>query len=198
MIKGTVDTCKICRHWTRPSPKAISSHRLSTAFNQVVQWDILFYKSFMISHLCDGATRFSVAVVISDKEVTTIIRSIANGWIRLFGPPKLLLVDGESGLDSEGCRQWLDRIGSEIKTKAPNEHAQMVERHHELFRQTLHRVEDQLNEEGVKVPFDVIVAECIFAKNALLTIGRETPYRAVMGRDPILLRDSNPFFREFC
>ena len=42
------------------------------------------------------------------------------------------------------------------------------------------------------MPIDVIVSEVAFAKNALLTIGRETPYRAVLGRDPILLQDFGP------
>ena len=55
-----------------------------------------------------------------------------------------------------------------------------------------HRVEDQLAEEGVKVPRDVVVAECVFAKNAMVTIGRETPYRSVLGRDPIILADFEP------
>ena len=85
------------------------------------------------------------------------------------------MADGESGLDSEGCRQWLDRIGSQIKTKAPDQHAQMVEGHHELFRQTLRRVDEQLREEGIEVQVDDIVSGTMFAKNALLTISREPP-----------------------
>ena len=36
MVKPMVDTCKVCRQWVRPSPKAIATHRLSTAFNQTV------------------------------------------------------------------------------------------------------------------------------------------------------------------
>ena len=68
----------------------------------------------------------------------------------------------------------------------------MVERHHELSRQTSYRVEDQVKDEGIEVPSDVSVAETMFAKNALLTIGRETPYRAVMGRDHIILQDFEP------
>ena len=48
----------------------------------------------------------------------------------------------------------------------------------------LSRVEAQLAEEGAVVPLDVIVAECVFAKNAMLTVGNTTPYKALLGRTP--------------
>ena len=85
-------------------------------------------------------------------------------------------------------RQWLDRLPTKVKPKALGEHATTVARHHKLLRQLLHRVEQQLHEEGINVPLDVIVAECVFAKNALTTIGNTTPYQGLLGRTPPILK----------
>ena len=40
LVKEIVDTCRICRMWARPLPKFLTTVRLATDFNQVVQWDI--------------------------------------------------------------------------------------------------------------------------------------------------------------
>ena len=62
---------------------------------------------------------------------------------------RILITDRESGLISEEVGQWLDRWQVDLKTKALGEHATMVERHHELLRRLIHRVESQLNDEGI-------------------------------------------------
>ena len=115
-------------------------------------------------------------------------------WIRHFGPMKVLIADGETGLVSEEVAQFLDRQNPavQLKTKAPGEHAQMVERHHELLRRFLLRVESQLRSEGLVVPMEVIVAECILAKNVLTTVAGHTPYRALYGREPPGLAEFEP------
>ena len=68
----------------------------------------------------------------------------------------------------------------------------MVERHHELLRRILLRVEAQLAEEGIHVLLDVILAECFLAKNCLLTVAGHTPDRALYGRDPPGLAEFEP------
>ena len=103
-----------------------------------------------------------------------------------------LIADGESGLASAEVAQYLDRVHIELKTKAPGEHAQMVERHHELLRRILLRIEDQLEEEGIKVPLSVVVAEGALAKNTLTRVAGHTPYRALYGRDPPGLAEFEP------
>ena len=68
----------------------------------------------------------------------------------------------------------------------------MVERHHELLRRIILRTEAQLKEEGISVPFSVIIAECVLAKNTLTTVAGQTPYRALYGRDPPGLAEFEP------
>ena len=101
LVQEIVDTCKICRQWTRPTPRAATSTRLATSFNEAVQWDILFYKQYMISHLLDEAVRWSAGSVLARKDATSIIESITCDWLRLHGGMKVLIADGETGLASE-------------------------------------------------------------------------------------------------
>ena len=128
--------------------------------------------------------RLSVGSILPDKTPASIIAAVGIHWIRQYGAMQTFIADGESGLASEEVAQWLDRVGTQLKTKAPGEHAQMVERHHELLRRIILRLEAQLAEEGVRVPMSVIIGEALLAKNSLTTVAGQTPYRALYGRDP--------------
>ena len=119
-----------------------------------------------------------------DKTPTSIIEAIATTWIRQHGPMRVLIADGESGLASEETAQWLDRVSVEFKTKAPGEHATMVERHHELLRRIILRTEAQFKEEAISAPFSVIMPECALAKSTLTIVAELTPYRAPYGKGP--------------
>ena len=60
------------------------------------------------------------------------------------------------------------------------------------MRDQVHRIESQLIEEGMNdVPFESILAEAVFAGNAMLTVNGSTPYNAVYGRVPALLPGIN-------
>jgi hypothetical protein len=127
LLPEIIDTCRICRMWKRPTPKSATSTRLAETFNVAVQWDIPFYKKVMLSHLLDEAIRWSAVSVLPHKDAPALITAISQDWIRPFGGMKLLIADGEKGLDSEQVRQFLDRTGVQLKPKAPGAHAQMVE-----------------------------------------------------------------------
>ena len=77
-----MDTCRICRQWVRPTPKSITSTKLATAFNEVVQWDILFHKRFMVNHLMDECIRWAAGSIIASKEANALIEAITRDWLR--------------------------------------------------------------------------------------------------------------------
>ena len=62
-----------------------------------------------------------------------------------------------------------------------------MERRGALLRDTIHRIESQLDVEGIVIPFSHILSEAIFCGNAVLIIRDSTPYNAVYGRVPRLL-----------
>ena len=51
---------------------------------------------------------------------------------------------------------------------------------------------EQSHEDGLRAPFSAILAEAVFAKNALLRINNFTPYEAVLGRTPPLYDLTSP------
>ena len=114
--------------WARPLPKSLTTVRLATDFNQVVQWDIPFHRKLMVSHLLDEAIRWTAGSILNGKSAEGLISGINTNWIRHFGLMGVLIADGEKGLASEEVAQILDRGFAKLKTNAPGEHAQMVER----------------------------------------------------------------------
>ena len=65
----------------------------------------------------------------------------------------------------------------------------MVERHHEIFRGTAHKVRSQCRSEGISVTDREIIFQSCFAKNALLNIAGASPYKAVVGIVPNFLEE---------
>ena len=65
----------------------------------------------------------------------------------------------------------------------------MIERRGAILRHSLHTSEVQLAKEGITVDFDVLLAECIFAGNALTNVGGASPYSCRFGSTPALLPD---------
>ena len=77
-VKEIVDTCRICRLWWRPTPKSMTNVRLAKAFNQVIQWDILYHRRIMISHCIDEAIPWSAGSILPDRISTSLIWAITN------------------------------------------------------------------------------------------------------------------------
>ncbi|CAK0801133.1 unnamed protein product, partial [Prorocentrum cordatum] len=192
LVKEICDTCRVCRLWARPGPKSMTISRLATGFNEMVQWDILYIGEQMVARMIDEATRWTVLYILERKTTIMIIAGITQGWLRLHGPMKLLIADIEGGLHGEEACQWLDRWGIEMKAKEEGSHAQLVERHHDLVRKIIHRVQAQLAEEGIVMPLEIVIMECALIKNLLITVAGYSPYQAVYGRLPPLLAEFEP------
>ena len=113
--------------------------------------------------------------------------------MQLHGPPKELITDGESGIVlSESTRAYLQRMGIKLHPRGKDQHARFIERRGALLRDTIHRTLGQLEEEGIAgMPFECVLAECLFSGNALLTVGGSTPYNALYGRVPHILPGIN-------
>ena len=55
-----------------------------------------------------------------------------------------------------------------------------------------HRVEDECERQGLGISRKHLLAECVFAKNALLSVGGQAPYTAVFGRTPAVMAEFEP------
>ena len=150
----------------------------------------MYVGDHVILHICDEATRWSQAVVLRDgRNAEEVCAALTNHWFRLFGAPTVITTDPEGALDSEYGANWVERWGTHIKHKAKNQHAQIVERHHELLRSVIRKVIAQLTEEGLELDIQCIISEAIFVKNAFIKVHGVTPYNAVLGRTPMILQE---------
>ena len=87
-------------------------------------------------------------------------------------------------------RVWCARIGTEPKTRPTGGiGAGTVERHHELLRQSLHRIKEQTKEEGLVATDGDILSEAVMVKNILLNTYGHSPFEALTGRRPNVLKD---------
>ena len=187
LTQDVCDTCRICRAWKRPSSKSATQVTQAEAFNDRVQMDLLYVGEAVIVHLCDEATRFSVADIVKNREPAEILSCIKRSWVKYFGVPKLFVSDSEGALGSEEAAIWAERLDTSFKLLPRNSHATTVERHHETLRQLIHKISEQCRSEGLTISLEDIVSEATVAKNSLLTINGFTPFTAVLGRTPNIL-----------
>ena len=124
---------------------------------------------------------------IKSKELDDILDAIMKYWVSLFGPLLKLVSDQEGALTSPDAGMFLESRGVLLHLLAKEQHAAIVERHHaSLLRQLHHLLEDQTMADGTRISFDGVLAESVFAKNALFALGGAAPYEAVFGRAPHL------------
>ena len=189
LIPEICDTCRVCREWTKPGPSSVCSTEFADTFNQQVECDLLFVGKHIIFHALDRCTRWHAAQLVDGKDEDTLMAALDNLWFSSHGAPEELIVDGESGIViSAKTTAYLARKGTKLHTRAKDQHARFVERRGALLRDTIHRTLSQLRQEGIQdMPFHAVLAESVFAGNALLTVNGSTPYNAVYGRVPRIL-----------
>ena len=71
----------------------MTTTRLITYANEVVQWGLLTQSTAIVSVLADDATRFTEAGMVASKEARPILGSITETWIRPLCPPKIPFSD---------------------------------------------------------------------------------------------------------
>ena len=147
----------------------------------------MFYKTWIILHTIFCATRFSMTSILADRTTETILTAITQCWFRLFGSPNEIVTDQEGAMTSEAAVAWSEHWHCALKFVPKGSHAHTVERHHEILRDCLHKIEDQCKTEGIAVNKEHILSEATFAKNAFVQIQGQSPYTAVLGRIPNLL-----------
>ena len=193
LIPDIVDTCNQCRSWAKPLPANVASVSVAEEFNHQVEADIMNYKKEMIWHMICRCTRWHSSTHILGHDQQILLDAINDSWITTWGPMKELIIDGERGVVRPLLTAvYLTRRGIKLVTRAPNQHANHIERRGALLRDQLHKIDDQLAVEGIRdIPFKHRLAEATFAGNALITINGSTPYNNVTGRVPLMLPPIN-------
>ena len=186
-IPNVVDTCRECRAWKTPGPDAQTTSTTATEFNERVEGDILYYERWEVLHFICRASKWHQGATIENRSEDHLLDVLWTIWIGVYGAPKYLYFDGERAIASDRVKQILKREGCELIIRAIGQHPRHIDRRSALLRVTLHICELQLKRESVKVTFPRLLAEGIFAGNALITENNTTAYNTILGRLPRML-----------
>ena len=77
----------------------------------------------MLPHLYHFRTRWHAARVVDNKEEATLLDTFYIMWIALSGAPENFHIDGESGLNTDSAKAWIEGQGSKhrlVKTLSSN------------------------------------------------------------------------------
>ncbi len=113
---------------------------------------------------------------------------MVSRWCQTFGPPGSSVSDQEGGLASDIAADVMAHWETQRVLRPRNQHVPLIERHNELLRQGTNKAIDQATTGGLTVSVAQCNAEATFAKNSLFSLDGATPYVAVFGRQPGLLR----------
>ena len=97
--------------------------------------------------------------------------------------------DQEGALYSDEGAIWASRWQIELKSKPKGSHAHIIERRNDLLRQQHNKVRTAARKDGLNVTSKQILDESLLACNCLLSVHGTSPYEALFGRVPSLLRD---------
>ena len=101
MVPHIIQTCRACRAWALSGPDVTPSVELVDKQNVEVEADILLYKTFKVWHMIDRADRWHAGCQIASKHHLELQEAIDKCWLRIFGPFKILIIDGEKGIEKK-------------------------------------------------------------------------------------------------
>ncbi len=137
--------------------------------------------------MIDRCPRWYHSLIIPNTEEPTLLEAL-DSWVRLHGPPKVLYMDQETGIQAGAdALQYLHRHTIDYRPRAQGQQVAYIDRRGALVREAIHKVVGQLKKEHIKMEFKYVLSEATFCSNALLSVNGSTPYNAVYGRVPNLL-----------
>ena len=108
LVPQVVQACQVRRDWGRPSNSNKFTYSLAEAFNQEVQFDLLFYRSLLqptlggeqgipICHLIGCCIRWSSFTMLLSRTTADLLNCISTSWVTIFGSMTILTLDGNQG-----------------------------------------------------------------------------------------------------
>ena len=182
-IRIISERCDICKMFKKPPARPVVGLPMASEFNEVVAMDLKQYKGKLILHLVDLCTRLSAAVFIPNKKASTIVKSLFQTWICIYGSPIKFMSDNGGEVANTEFLSLCESFNITVKTKAAESpwSNEIVERNN----QTIERSMDKIIED---THCDVELALCwsVNAKNSLMNVAGFSPFQLVLGMNPRL------------
>ena len=199
LAEEAVMSCAICRKYVRlPNRPQVKLGASAGVFNARIQADLFVYKEVWLLLIIDEATRYKVASSINSRDFAEITRKMVEHWFTVFGAPMQLVMDQETGMMSHEAGKELERFSIERVPKgttsgeAGKQHTGtgLIERHIGLMQLTMHKLEAELDRQGIAIKPHELARESAMAQNQSLNYDGATPSMAVFGVLP------RPFYQE--
>lgn len=89
-----LESCASCIAVKQPkSERSVSLSAMPRDFNQVVCIDHLFLDMFIVFHIMDSGSRYSVGTTVADTKMATALLAFEAHWITAFWCPETILYD---------------------------------------------------------------------------------------------------------
>ena len=77
-MKEYAENCETCIKYSRKNPRPVVGISLSNEFNSTIAMDLKQINKYVILHIIDLATRYSKAVVVSNKRKETLLKQLSQ------------------------------------------------------------------------------------------------------------------------
>jgi len=177
-----IATCTICRKYSRAGRRPQYKTHLASNFNELVQCDVFQFQDNLFILVIDEATRYKVATSCNGRYLVDILSALMRGWIRYFGPMRILVTDQESSLMTVEAGEEFQRLGIERRPAGTTTRKQgqqhtttgLVERHIDLVKIGMLKIQAESNRYGIELQPEDLAAEAAMAQNLTLSVGGYT------------------------
>ena len=100
-IDSACEECTVCLKFARQPGIPVAGHRLTSAFNEHIEMDLLFHGEYAFLHIIDIHTHYNALKLIGSKKTEVVLEAFRNSWMLPFGIPKNVAMDAGGEFCSE-------------------------------------------------------------------------------------------------
>ena len=186
-LKNVSDDCKICKIYKPALPRPIVG-RLpdpeKMKFNFVVSLDLKERNGCWILYMIDMVTRYTRAKFVPNKKKETIVATIIELWISLFGAPSTLYSDNGGEFANKELLELGNQFGIVIKHTAA--YSPWSNGLNERNHATVDYMMDKIIADLPKISKEMALNYAVGIRNCFLQVNGFTPAQLVLGQNPRL------------
>ena len=133
-------------------------------------------------HMLDEFTRFSEAVIITDKQAATIANAVTRGWFLRFGPPDKIHEDNGGEFNNQVSQALTEQHG--IRLLPSPAYSPWSNGTCEMHNYIISDMLTKLLEDTQSTPISHALEHAVYSKNCLENKNGFTPYQLIFGRNP--------------
>lgn len=181
-IDEVTNKCSICMRFKQSPPRPVVDMPMATRFNETIAIDIKYYSGKPILYMIDSLTRFSASSVLTSNRSKSVIDSILNNWIAIFGPPGKFVSSNEDFANDEFISMAKSFNITVVTTSSESTWSNDIcERYNSVLGEMICEI---LGE--VDCSLSVAVTWATAARNGLQNIHGFSPAQLVLGYNPML------------